>query len=243
MINHRVRWMCAAALLALGVQAAVAQNQQETKQAEHVVVGRAKVVLPALGVWREVAADDGAITYSGSSQGKVPGRYRVWVLVTAENRVSAIVGVRASENFGLSDGYMSWANNCKPHAQFYVVDGTKGSVDGMDCLKVWGRVATSQVMQSWLSGAAAKLSAMDVVSPSQVLGMHHVIGNDQGQFIETIVLTAVNFAGIDDIAPKGTLNNIQPRTARWADLMAEAARKSLFSLSGRYIFPDMTFAE
>jgi hypothetical protein len=165
------------------------------------------------------------------------------VYTSNTNDVGAIVGVRASENFGIVMGHMQWTNSCKPHDQLYVIDGTKGRVDGLDCLIVWGRVPTAQAFQSWMLGARDRLNGQGFQLPSQLLRMHHFVANDRGQFIETMVLTSVNFAGIDDGMPKGTLNNIRPRTARWADLMAEAARNSLYSLGGQYKFPNMTFAE
>jgi hypothetical protein len=233
------RHLALVAVIALFCDLLPAQTNPEAQQVHNV--GRAKVELPTIGAWQELSARDGAMSFGGDSSGTVPAQYKAWVLLSPQKEVGAIVGVRASENFGVS-GRMRWSGGCKAGAHAYVVDDTKGSVDGRDCLIVRGRVQGTQAFRQWMAGVGEQLKSQGVKLPDQLLNIEHGIMNDQGQFIETIVLTSVTFMGIDDVAPKGTLNSIRPRTARWADLMAQAARSSLYSLSGSYKFPNMTFA-
>jgi hypothetical protein len=228
----------AAALLALSPAGA-----QEFAKADGVqAVGRAKVVLPPGGQWVLLDTKSADSPYGGSHSGAIPADYKVWALLTPAKELRAVLVIRASAPWGYAAGTMQWAPNCKADPKWYVVD--QSGHTGLDCLIVRGRVGLGAQSPAPFGDIAAKLVAAGITLPGQLLAIQHNLGNDKGSFIEARVLTSVKFRGAPgEAAPAGPLNTIHASTARWADLLAQAARGSLGSMSGEYKLPDMNFSE
>jgi hypothetical protein len=241
MMHHRIA--CALAAISAAFLALPPAVAQELARVDGVqTVGRAKVVLPEGGQWVLLDAKSADSAYGGSQSGSIPAEYKAWALLTPGKELRAVVVMRSSQPWGFVNGTMQWGANCKADPMWYVVD--QSGHTGMDCLIVRGRVGFGAQSPAPFGDIAAKLAAAGVSLPGQLLAIQHNVGNDKGSFIEARVLTSVKFRGAaGEAAPAGSLNTIQAPTARWADLLAQAARGSMGSLSGEYKLPAMNFSE
>ena len=208
-------------------------------------LGRTKVMLPSAGQWQLLESKTRNNAFGGSHPGEIPAEYKVWALVSEANEILSFLLMRSDAASVLQAATrLQWTNNCKQDGKSYIVDGTRGSFERLDCLRVFGRIATEPKLPAALEdvGSALKLAGSRI--PSQMLYIQHNVANDQGAFVELWILLSPKFRGADGApAQAELLNTIQPRTARWADLLAQAARGSLASLSGEYRLPDMNFSE
>ncbi len=234
--------LAAVAALACSLAVAPAVAQELAKIDGVQALGRAKVVLPQGGQWVLLDAKNQDSPYGGSQTGTIPAEYKVWALLNPAKELRAVLIMRASAPWGYSAGTMQWVPNCKADPKWYVVD--QSGYTGLDCLIVRGRVGFGTQSPAPVGDIAAKLAAAGVALPGQVLALQHSVGNDKGSFIEARLLTSVKFRGAaGEAAPAGQLNTIHASTARWADLLAQAARGSMGSISGEYKLPDMNFSE
>ena len=231
------------AMLAMALLGHTSAGAQDFAKADGVqAVGRAKVVLPPGGQWVVVDAKNADSPYGGSQSGLIPAEYKVWAMLTPAKELRAVLVIRSSAPWGLAAGTMHWTANCKAEPTWYVVD--QSGHTGLDCLIVRGRMGLGAQSPAPFGDIAAKLVAGGIAVPGQLLAIQHNVGNDKGSFIEARVLTSVKFRGAPgEAAPAGPLNTIHASTARWADLLAQAARGSLGSMSGEYKLPDMNFSE
>ena len=208
-------------------------------------LGRTKVVLPNSGQWLLLETKTLNKTFGGEQPGAIPTEYKVWALTSSANEVMSFLLMRSDSASVLkAAARLQWTNNCKQDGKSYVVDGTRGSFERLDCLRVLGRVRMEPALPTELSHFGSDLNAAGVRIPSQMLLIQHGAANDQGAFVESWVLLSLKFGGAEgDPSDPSVLNSVLPRTARWADLLARAARGSLASLSGEYKLPDMNFSE
>lgn len=208
-------------------------------------LGRTKLVLPSAGQWLLLEAKIRNNAFGGEQAGEIPAEYRVWALTSDANEVLSFLLMRSDSASVLkAASRLQWTNNCKQDGKSYIVDGTRGSFERIDCLRVWGRIAMEPKLPAAIdvAGSALKLAGLRI--PSQMLYVQHNVANDQGAFVELWILLSPKFRGAEGTpAHAESLNTILPRTARWADLLAQSARGSLASLSGEYKLPDMIFAE
>ena len=206
--------------------------------AEEFSVGRAEVQLPG-GPWRELALQDAGQAYAGEVSGTISSETKVFVKEGAGQAVEALVLVRSSSG-GIRGGTMTYSGGCDGDEVSYAEVGQLRGQGSTQCLRVIRSFETQSVLKALAPQLPAQWSSAAVLPKSVITVMSHsAVGT--GTFLDVRVFLAPGFAGsiepVDAVLPEG----VKAPHVAWARLLSEAVRASVFSLSGKLVFPPFEF--
>ena len=201
-------------------------------------VGRVTLRLSDDG-WENVGAGQRGLAYTGEQSGDI--QYETVHLLLRGNagefRAALVVGASR----GIGSVHFTWSTNCQAGPNVYVVDSAGGNFRGSDCLRVSGITGTQRFLESAEPGLLAELTARKVILPNTAYVVIYEKAIENGAFTFVRMVFAADFKLPDDASTPGNLPAaVKPEAVAWGLRLAEAARSSIYSLSGALLIPPVT---
>jgi hypothetical protein len=203
-------------------------------------VGRAKLTLPQ-GEWISISAQEADLDYGGPKRGTLKADTTTRALVDKNKNLLAIVTIRAGAN-NVTSGAMRWVLGCKKYGNEYIDDATKGSHTRLDCLRVWRSFNHDQWLKENTKSTYEELQKLGI-KPSQIgYRVLHQVGNGNGAFVYVSAMLAFEpLAAIPNAAKGSNAKYPGMPGVAYGQLLAEAARASVGSLSGELVVPQIDY--
>jgi hypothetical protein len=203
-------------------------------------VGRVKLTLPK-GEWITISTQEYDLEYGGPKIGSLKAETTTRALVDKDKNLLGIFFIRAGAN-SLSSGTMKWGYGCKKHDTEYIDDATKGSVSGLDCLRVWRSMDPDHWLMQITKNTYTELQKRGVKVPKKGYRLLHHVGNGIGTFVYTSAILAFEpLAGIPSAAKVANAKYTGMPGVAYGQLLAGAARESIGSLSGEFAIPQIDY--
>lgn len=206
--------------------------------AAEVRVGRATVETDA--GWHAYEVDKLGIDYGGDHTGTIRSETKAFVQVSPDKQLNAIVIVRASFG-GIGQGRMVYSPVCKGNAETLAVGNNGFNRTYSECWTVSRALDAQAVLKLTKSVELPGLGQVGV--PETVVLITSSYANDSGNFLEVVVVLGPTLLGregpFDTALPAG----VETRFALVGQDFAKAVRAYMNSLSGRFVFPPVTFSK
>lgn len=206
--------------------------------AEEFSVGRAEVQLPN-GPWRELSLPDAGKDYGGDVSGNIPSETKLFVKEGAGQTVEALVLVRSSSG-AVRGGTMTYSGECQSNKDSFGEAGQSWGRGSTQCLRVLRQFGT----RSLLKVLAPQLTELMEGNTHLPPGMFTVLSQGAvgtGTFLDVRVFLAPTFVGASDPVDAQLIEGVKASHVAWGRHLREAVRSSVFSLSGKLVFPPFEF--
>ena len=195
-----------------------------------VVLGMSDDAWESIGTRREAAP------YTGDRSGELALVTRYLLLRDTAGKFRAALAARAS--WGVGSVRMTWAPNCKPQSDVYVVDNSRGNLNRRDCLFVTKQIPTQRYLELTAPDMLSELNAPNAALPAAAYAVTDQVGTENGSYLAIQAVFASDFRlPADSVGVTGIPGGISPEAVAWGSQLAEAVRRGAYSLSGGVVVP------
>jgi hypothetical protein len=200
-------------------------------------VGRVTLRLPD-DAWESIGMSRRGLSYTGDRSGEIPLVSRHLLLRDSAGKFRAVLVVRAS--WGVGTVRMTWTQSCRPQQNTHVVDNTRGDVNGRDCLRVTGPIATQRYLELAAPELLAELTGRSVALPRTGYAVSDEVGLENGTYLSVQAVFAADFKLPTDTSSQNSFPaGVKPEAVAWGAHLAEAVSGSVHSPSGTLILPPV----
>ncbi len=200
-------------------------------------VGRYDVTLPA-GQWQALDVKDDGVSYGGDRPGTFKTASKLYVKLSAEGAVEALVLVRANSS-GLDSGSatMSYNRNCESDDKVFRDGNTGTKLPYAQCLQVYRPYLAADLLQRVSPEALSALQAKSLALPKGLFMTRnrHAISN--GSFLDVTALFARPVAGPADATATKLPEGVPPSHVAWGQQLKAAVKSGVGSVFGSLELP------
>lgn len=200
-------------------------------------VGRYDVTLPA-GQWQALDVKDDGVTYGGDRSGTFKTASKLYVKLSAEGVVEALVLARANSNgFDSGSATMSYSPKCESDEGVFRDGNTGTKVPYSQCLQVLRPYLAADLLQQVSPEALSALQAKSLALPKGMFMVRnrHAISN--GSFLDMTAFFARPVAGPADAAATKLPEGVPPSNVAWGQQLKAAVKSGVGSVFGGFELP------